>query len=652
MKWMKNSNVITVTKSVTSIDSVVTRYLLSSKSEGVTIDGEIWSDVKPYPTSDRKYVWAYETYYYTDRTTGSTQPYIVDTYQSPRFEVTFSSDSYEVHPRWSSDSYFEFSISLLNGLTGTPQFVMVSSSRGIGIPVLDENTGKYLISIANSIDTATSFTFKIIIKDCVETFTVYGKLVDSDSKYIGTVTSFPDKNTCIDGDRCFYKISENEGSVYVFDSNSESWKPINESGLSSTEKNLIYTEAMKDIIDNIPSSSSILSEYGFFDTVISNIIKSETSFVDEMFAKNLTVEEGNFKFEITSGIINVTYDGKTVFQISPSNGNVFFGSPNSSLSAPASGFMYDAENQSIVSVNGKVKILSSGVIEAIGASIKDATMETIEMNGSDIKFGSKGKFYSSVSWPQGFLSAWQLMMFCYMVWPESPYQPKSFSGTATVNGYSVTNGYVTLDPLNIAIKFYTSSPTSSTATPYIQVRGNEGNNKSYVSINGGTESEITSGDIHISFIADSPACVKTLQPWSARTSGFSASTIGSPMHPMDSVISRLGVFSDIRLGGTGVLNDGSYYIDNKMQEGSTRLPGGIILKWAKLPATGESSADWRVWNYAYPFPNNCIMAFSFFEKSDTARDDYAYGYPMFFSGQQAVFSSWGVFNSYALALGY
>ena len=46
MKWMKNSNVITVTKSVTSIDSVVTRYLLSSKSEGVTIDGEIWSDVK------------------------------------------------------------------------------------------------------------------------------------------------------------------------------------------------------------------------------------------------------------------------------------------------------------------------------------------------------------------------------------------------------------------------------------------------------------------------------------------------------------------------------------------------------------------------------------------------------------------------------
>ena len=304
---------------------------------------------------------------------------------------------------------------------------------------------------------------------------------------------------------------------------------------------------------------------------------------------------------------------------------------------PYTGFAFDGDN---------------GRLQANKAYIQNAIMQLVEMNGSDIMFGSRGRFYSSVSWPQGFLSAWQLMMFCYMVWPESPYQPKSFSGTATVNGYSVTNGYVTLDPLNIAIKFYTSRPTSSTATPYIQVRGNEGNSKSYVSINGGTETEITSGNIQISFIADSPACVKTLQPWSARNDGFSASTIGSPMHPMDSVISKLGVFSDIRLGGTGVLTDGSYYIDNKMQEGSTRLSGGIILKWAKLAATGGASADWRVWNFAWPFPNNCIMAISFISKSSSARDDYYYGYPMYFDRQSTAFSSYGTLNSYAIALGY
>ena len=99
---------------------------------------------------------------------------------------------------------------------------------------------------------------------------------------------------------------------------------------------------MKDIIEHIPSGSSILSEYGFFDTIISHIIKADVSFVDDMYAKNLNVENGNFKFEITSGIIKVSYNGNTVFQIDPSSGNVFLGQPNSGLTAPESGFMYDA----------------------------------------------------------------------------------------------------------------------------------------------------------------------------------------------------------------------------------------------------------------------------------------------------------------------
>ena len=305
MKWMKNSNVITVTKSVTSIDSVVTRYLLSSKSEGVTIDGEIWSDVKPYPTSDRKYVWAYETYYYTDRTTGSTQPYIVDTYQSPRFEVTFSSDSYEVHPRWNSDSYFEFSISLLNGLTGTPQFVMVSSSRGIGVPVLDENAGKYLISIANSLDTATSFTFKIIIKDCVETFTIYGKMVDSEAKYIGVVSALPNPEESIDMDYCFLLQSEDDttGSLYVFSGSLNGWRQINSQdiSISDSEKSLMYSVAMKDILEKIPKGSSVFSEFGYFDTIISRLITADYISSKDIKSQNFSRRSKGYRLTSSTG---------------------------------------------------------------------------------------------------------------------------------------------------------------------------------------------------------------------------------------------------------------------------------------------------------------------------------------------------------------
>ena len=364
MEWLKSSNVITVTKSVTSVEAVITRYLLTSKSEGITIDGNVWSEVRPNPTSENRYVWAYETYHYTDRTTRNTSPYILDEYQSPRFEVDFSSDSYEIHPRWNNTSYITFKVKKLNGLTGDITITQTSSSKGIGFPIYDSSSDSYSISIENKSTTSTSFSFTISISNCVETFEIKGIMVDADSKYIGTVSSLPDPNVSIEGDRCFYKPTDNEGSLYIYDSESSSWKSIDESGLSVTEKNLIYTEAMKDIIDNIPANSSILSQYGFFNTVISSIIKAETSFVDDMYAKNLDVKNGNFKFEITSGIIKVSYNGNTVFQIDPSSGNVFLGNPNSGLTAPESGFMYNATTGEIISKDRKVVINVDGSMEA------------------------------------------------------------------------------------------------------------------------------------------------------------------------------------------------------------------------------------------------------------------------------------------------
>ena len=228
MEWVKSSNVITVTKSVTSVEAVITRYLLTSKSEGVTIDGEVWSDIRQYPTSEYRYVWAYDTYHYTDRTTGHTSPYILDTYQAPRFEVNFSTDSYEIHPRWSSVSYITFTITKLNGLTGNITFRQTSSSRGIGLPVYDSSSGVYSISIENKSTTSTSFSLVVSIGNCVETFTLNGTMVDADSKYLGTVTSLPDNRECVDGDRCFYKPSSNEGLIYIYDADKESWNEIND----------------------------------------------------------------------------------------------------------------------------------------------------------------------------------------------------------------------------------------------------------------------------------------------------------------------------------------------------------------------------------------------------------------------------------------
>ena len=517
------------------------------------------------------------------------------------FSAVFSPAVYNIEPRKGGTSNIVCTITRINSLAGNVSASIYSGASGFA---LSADGDIVTITYANNVSTSTSFKIDVKVGDLTKTYILNGIMKDSAPKNLGWFEALPDESTApekfIEGDCILI-----QGVPYKYLNNT--WTQLdNINSLDISMAMSLVDTAMSHVNVEEQSMSAV---YGF----IKNLF-SQNAIIDFIKTREIEMQSGGIIK--SKGVLDSDIADKFL---------------------PNTGFAFDGDN---------------GRLQANKAYIQNAIMQLVEMNGSDIMFGSRGRFYSSVSWPQGFLSAWQLMMFCYMVWPESPYQPKGFSGTATVNGYSVTNGYVTLDPLNIAIKFYTSRPTSSTATPYIQVRGNEGNNKSYVSINGGSESEITSGDIQISFIADSPACVKTLQPWSARNDGFSASTIGSPMHPMDSVISRLGVFSDIRLGGTGVLTDGSYYIDNKMQEGSTRLSGGIILKWAKLAATGGASADWRVWNFAWPFPNNCIMAISFISKRSSARDDYYYGYPMYFDRQSTAFSSYGTLDSYAIALGY
>ena len=460
MKWMKNSNVITVTKSVTSIDSVVTRYLLSSKSEGVTIDGEIWSDVKQYPTSDRKYVWAYETYYYTDRTTGSTQPYIVDTYQSPRFEVTFSSDSYEVHPRWSSDSYFEFSISLLNGLTGTPQFVMVSSSRGIGIPVLDENTGKYLISIANSIDTATSFTFKIIIKDCVETFTVYGKLVDANPLYLGCFDTIP-SSAAVNGDYFVAKSKItatvngiefiiNEGECWEYNKSiQQNWSIVN---IYESEK---YLNALNGLIKNNVNLEDLSSNsaVSWFKEIISKRIISEFIFSNDIVVGN-SIRGGGYN-----------------------ESGVNLGGPGFWLCSDGTAKITDG--------NFDMATISE-------ASITDASLQDVSINGN---IGNKA--------------------FCAHTLPEFTINVTE-SRTVTINGTSSTKYCTSFDSINDKLSVDGSSYYGTTekdlmvaTTAYVTVNGTKYVSHSYVPIvvKRGTDSN---NRITINIFANNSADLNTI----------------------------------------------------------------------------------------------------------------------------------------------
>ena len=63
-------------------------------------------------------------------------------------------------------------------------------------------------------------------------------------------------------------------------------------------------------------------------------------------------------------VFRVRYGGRTVFQIDPATGNVFFGEPNSGLKTAKTGFMYRASDQTIRSAGDNVIIKADGTIEA------------------------------------------------------------------------------------------------------------------------------------------------------------------------------------------------------------------------------------------------------------------------------------------------
>ena len=73
-------------------------------------------------------------------------------------------------------------------------------------------------------------------------------------------------------------------------------------------------------------------------------------------------------------VFEVAYDNKIIFYIHPSSGRVFFGQPNTSVSppVPASGFMYNPANDSIVSTNENVVVSGDGTISAKSAILVDS----------------------------------------------------------------------------------------------------------------------------------------------------------------------------------------------------------------------------------------------------------------------------------------
>ena len=140
------------------------------------------------------------------------------------------------------------------------------------------------------------------------------------------------------------------------------------------------------------------AENGTFTNMKAVNMEIENGTLTNMKAVNMEINGGSFLFEtsnqtLVNPIFKVTHEGNTVFQIDAITGNVFIGKPNSNLTAPETGFMYDAGSQVLVSKDNKLIINADGSISLRGSIV--ATGSTF--NG--ILTGASGTFTGQFDTP-------------------------------------------------------------------------------------------------------------------------------------------------------------------------------------------------------------------------------------------------------------
>lgn len=521
------------------------------------------------------------------------------------FSVVFSPAVYNVEPRKGGTNTIVCTITRINSLSGNVSASIYSGASGF---TLSADGDTVTITYANNVSTSTSFKIDIRVGDITKTYALNGIMKDAAPKNLGWFETLPDESTApekfIEGDCILI-----QGVPYRYTNNA--WTQL----------------------DNI-NSLDITIAMSLVDTAMSHVnVEEQSMSAVYAFIKNLFSQNAIIDF-VKTRIIEMQSGG-----IIKSKG--ISDSDIADQFLPKVGFALDGDNGRLQSNKAFIN----------NANIKNATLSAIRSD--NFNFGKRSSLSTSyrINWTYGsYTGPFTFFKTLVSIVSQGVMTPSYFSGSATVNGSSVTNGYVFYDIVSMSLYFSTQESTSN---PQIKMRFNESDSKVYVSINSGSESQLSSATVNISIMCPDglPTCT-SLYPWNNDSSnlGFYKSSIGSPRVPFDSIFGNIGLFDDIRIGYLNSLADGSYYLDGT-GEWSIKLPGKKIMKWKYLYRTGNDSAGWRTWTFATAFPTGCDFAFAVPVKSDQNRDAYYYGYMGALSSTYVNFSTWGLFDYFCIAIG-
>ena len=189
-------------------------------------------------------------------------------------------------------------------------------------------------------------------------------------KYLGVLTTLPTGGVLPDGSRAEngdWFVYKDTNVMYVYDSATLTWTAYDSSDSLDTIPLEKVSVALGDMINLGTNDHTTATLIGVFKALC-----ADRGFIKFLQTYSLLVSKNNFKVEIsatdpTTGedlanpLFRVQWNNSTVYQIDPSTGNVFMGRPNSALTAPETGFMYDASAGCIKSPNEKVYISPDSV---------------------------------------------------------------------------------------------------------------------------------------------------------------------------------------------------------------------------------------------------------------------------------------------------
>ena len=409
------------------VEYALSKYLDSSK---VATDSIVWFDTisgalgvshpyscylwtrssSTYDFVNKEYVdWKYfkGELYYEGKTVDDTAGDMIGRLNK-YIEFSSSSDRFTVDHKSIGSDTLRFEVNV-NGYSDVSY--LWNNNAGLIVDESKKTESKFTVSIPhdNNYDSVVVFV-TVTYTDEGETKTIRHDFeltpinVTKPESYLGVLNSIPSgdyiaatESKAIAGD---WFVLKSTNTMYVLDfsyTDSETgshWKPFTGDMDSSWPLEKV-ADAMFDMIEIGNTSNTNATMIGVFKALCAN-----SAFIKFLKTRNLTVESsnGNFKFyvkttndygeDLVNPIIEVWYNGTVIFKINPENGNIFFGTPNSNSTAPASGFMYNAENGCIVSPGENVVINSFGIITAKGCYFENADISGVLSSVSGIFRGS------------------------------------------------------------------------------------------------------------------------------------------------------------------------------------------------------------------------------------------------------------------------